>query len=360
MPYTYEVFIIGPMGKDKDKLPSDDDIAEQPKLSEHIENLYSAAQDVLPLVVGDEIEVDVYSPHDGESDIETYVFNRIDSADLAIADITMRSPSVMYELAFFHALGTPVIVVDDGSVIDAKRPFYLTGANILTVDNFTVEELKAKLEPRLRRFFDPEDDQDFSANPLSKFYRAPLVEAAGAAAVGRGYFYNMIMAILGADAGVVARYTEEAGTIFKVIKPSPSFTVNQDLKRFGEIAAKWNGGNKLEEQKWDISARGRERIVSAYKIESTIYDYPRTIGSLERSPRYNRAGAKRPGNKGVVSPERLQAARDRVAGQLVHFFQEYLDSEIETNSGMIFRDQLDFITLDEFEAEVDALIASRA
>jgi nucleoside 2-deoxyribosyltransferase len=37
------------------------------------------------------------------------VFSAIDLSDLVVADISHRSPNVMYELAFAHALGIPTI-----------------------------------------------------------------------------------------------------------------------------------------------------------------------------------------------------------------------------------------------------------
>lgn len=347
----FEIFIIGPMGEDKDN-PEE----ESTPISKHVGNIKLALQSIRDDVAPSGEIIDIYAPTDGMSDIEAYVFNRIDSADLAIADITARSPSVMYELSFFHALGTPIIILDDKERKKEDIPFYLKGANILRIKDFEVETLSEALRLRLLAFFNENNDQDFSENPIRKFYSAPLVEAAGASAVGRGYYWNLIDPVINAGFGVIASHTNENLGKLKIVKPSENFVINEDLKRYGEIAARWNNGESLEEHEWNINYAGRSRGVKAYKIGNNIYDYPRTIGSLERSPRLRRVtGKKKPGDAARVSEDRLAAARERVSSQLVRYFLEVLDDEIHRNAKQIFEDRVEFISLDDFEKEIDAL-----
>jgi len=139
------------------------------------------------------------------------------------------------------------------------------------------------------------------------------VEAAGASAVGRGYYWNLIDPVINAGFGVIASHTNENLGKLKIVKPSENFVINEDLKRYGEIAARWNNGESLEEHEWNINYAGRSRGVKAYKIGNNIYDYPRTIGSLERSPRLRRVtGKKKPGDAARVSEDRLAAHTESV------------------------------------------------
>lgn len=347
----FEIFIIGPMGEDKDN-PEE----ESTPISKHVGNIKLALQSIKEDIAPRGEVIDIYAPTDGMSDVESYVFNRIDSADLAVADITARSPSVMYELSFFHALGTPIIIIDDKERGERDTPFYLRGANILRVDNFEVDSLAPALEKRLRAFFNSDNDQRFSENPIRKFYSAPLVEAAGASAVARGYYWNLIDPVINAGFGVIASHPDENLAKLKIVKPSESFVVNEDLKKYGDIAARWNNGEKLFEHEWNINYAGRSRGVKAYKIGNNIYDYPRAIGALERSPRLRRVtGRKTPGESTRISAERLTAARERVSSQLVKYFMAVLEDEIGDNAKQVFEDRVEFISLDDFAREVSTL-----
>ena len=48
------------------------------------------------------------------------MFHRIDMADFGIADISTTSRNVMYEIAYFNALGTPLI---SSIIVERPRPF---------------------------------------------------------------------------------------------------------------------------------------------------------------------------------------------------------------------------------------------
>src|SRR4051794_36552467 len=59
-----------------------------------------------------DVSYTVGAPQDTYSDhIPTGVFEAIDLSDLVVVDISARSPCVMYELAYAHALGVPTLVV---------------------------------------------------------------------------------------------------------------------------------------------------------------------------------------------------------------------------------------------------------
>lgn len=341
---VFEVFVIGPMGAEKD-----DPQEQATPISQHMRAIKQALDTVLPACVKpSELESNVFTPEDGGSEIETYVFNRIDSADLAVADITARSPSVMYELAFFHALGTPVIILDYDDGAGGKVPFYLRGANILRVPDFEVETLEKAFEGRLRMFFDETDDQDFALNPLTRFYSAPLVEAAGAATIARGYFLNLIDPILSNSGGVMSQEENAAIRTLNVVRPENLLNFNEELQVFARIARDWNGGESLQETHWEVVVSGRRRKVTAYLLGNAIYDFPRTINALTNAPRMQRVLQKIPGSAGYVSETRLELNRLRVTSQLQRHFFDVLLEEIRRHAPRLYANRIRFISLRQF------------
>lgn len=343
---TFDVFVIGPMGDDK----NDPNESSTP-ISQHMRNLESALKLAIPDVCPTHSRVS--TPEGGGSAIVDHVFNLIDRADLAVADISSRSPSVMYELAFFHALGTPILIVDDEKNSIETTPFYLNGANIIRVDGFEVEELRSKLAPRLKMFFDPLDDQDFATNPITEFYAAPLVEVSGASAIARGYYLNMVNGFLNAVGGVISNFPNDEIKSLTVIRPSPSFQVNGDLSIFGGVARQWNGGREPKEKVWEIRSAERVRKFSAYFMDGHVYDYPRTLGTLNNSPRLLRLsnrGTSRAG--GVVDESAMQRNRAKITKGLIDSFFTIINQEMRKNETNLLPNRFRVISLEEFRSEL--------
>ncbi len=347
----FDVFVIGPMGKNKD-LGGEQDTP----ISEHIRHIRRALLKILPDVVPVGTKSDVRIPQDGRVDIVDFVFNKIDGAEMIVADISTLSPSVMYELAYAHALGTPVIIIDDEEMAQQRgTPFYLQGAQIIRVSSFEepddddrLGELAQRLRAALKTYFNREDDQDFALNPLTGFYSAPLVEAAGAATIARGYFRNMVSPVIDAT-GLMSHPDKGEISKFCMLTPSPLISVNDDLKRVGQITSKWNKGAELQETVWKFNFAGRERKVSAMYIDGVVYDYPRTVGSLENSPRLTRVTQSRTVGGGVIDPEIRLRARMRVTSKLVEYFIQTVRNEVVRNQDRVFTDCYEELTLDAFE-----------
>lgn len=276
---SFNVFVIGPMGADKDK-PSE----KATPISQHMINLASALRAILPRYVAPPSRWNVISPLEGAAgDITDWVFNNMDDADLAVADITSRTPSVMYELAFFHALGTPIILVDSDTVDDNSRPFYLRGTNILTVKDFDVETLSLALNDRIQRFFNPEDLQNFSSNPITKFYGTPLSEVSGTSTVAAGYYENMVSRVINRHSGVMGQAAGASMETFYIVKPDNELSMADDYPKFKRIIG-------LDEETTFKDAQG-DRIVSVYYDGKRAFDLPRTVYSLAFSPRLTRLDA---------------------------------------------------------------------
>ena len=346
----FDVFVIGPMGKEKDQAGEQDT-----PISAHIRNIKRALNKILPDVVPAGMKAEVRIPQDGRTDIVDFVFNKIDGAEMIVADISTLSPSVMYELAYAHALGTPVIIIDDEAMAESRgTPFYLQGAQIVRVRSFDepddedrLGELAQRLRAVLKTFFNPSDDQNFALNPLTGFYSAPLVETAGAATIARGYFRNLVSPIIDAN-GLMAQPGQEEIKRYCMLVPSPALTVNDDLKRIGAITRAWNGGETLPETVWEFDFARRKRKVSAMFIDGVVYDYPRTVGSLENSPRLTRVTQTGQPGGGLVDPAVRLRARVRVTSKLVEYFVQTVRNEVARNQDRVFTDCYEELTLDQF------------
>jgi hypothetical protein len=131
------IFIIGPMSDDSG-LPLDN--------IRHIK----AALETIFQGRGD-IQIDIpqeqYTPN-----IPMTVFSAIDFSDLVIADISHRSPNVMYELAFADALGIPTMLIEmPDAPADPRLPrksiFYLAQNRTHQPASIAQQELVAQLRP---------------------------------------------------------------------------------------------------------------------------------------------------------------------------------------------------------------------
>ena len=123
-------FIVTPIGSENDPI------------RRHIEGIFEAAirhalEDKYKLIVAHKI----YEP----GSITKQVISEIYNAELVIANLTNRNPNVMYELAFRHSLGKPVIMIAESGtslpsdIIMERTIFYQNDAQ-------GVIELKKNLE----------------------------------------------------------------------------------------------------------------------------------------------------------------------------------------------------------------------
>lgn len=339
MAASFDVFIIGPMGNSKN-----DPHESKTPISQHMKNIKEALKIAL-VKFKKPGEFNIYSPTDNGNDIEGYVFSQIDSSELAVADISSRSPSVMYELAYFHALGTPVILIDDIDNRGSSIPFYLRGI-IVARSKFDVPSLVESLTERLDIFFNGHKRQDFTTNPITKFYGAPLVEISGATTIARSYFRNLIAGFLNINSGVINDFPDDGISHLCVVRPTDDLQINANLKDFGDAIRKRLGPVAVaRETSWDIRVAGRSRTISAHLVGNVAYDFPRTIGALSNSPRLSR----------LRKTPTLADIRSKIERALIdRFFDEIVS--MTNNDDSLFSDKLEIITLDEFRQRMAATI----
>lgn len=91
-------FIITPIGKETDPI------------RRHIDGIIDAA--IIP-ALGEKYKIVVAHKITTPGTITKQIISEIYSDELVIANLTERNPNVMYELAFRHAIGKPVIMICD-------------------------------------------------------------------------------------------------------------------------------------------------------------------------------------------------------------------------------------------------------
>jgi hypothetical protein len=191
MPEMKRIFIIGPMSDDTG-LPLDNIL--------HIK----AALEAIFHGRGD-IQIDIpqekYAPH-----IPKTVFSAIDFSDLVIADISHRSPNVMYELALAHALGIPTMLIETPDApADPRLPrkpiFYLAQNRTPQPASIAQQELVAQLRPLMDDWLATPEIY-FGGDPLSQFFHGiPLVDVSAVAGIALGYAENFIVPLVTAIQG---------------------------------------------------------------------------------------------------------------------------------------------------------------
>lgn len=95
-------FVITPIGKETDPI------------RRHIDGIIDAA--IIP-ALGEKYEIVVAHKITTPGTITKQIISEIYSDELVIANLTDRNPNVMYELAFRHAIGKPVIMISDKDTI---------------------------------------------------------------------------------------------------------------------------------------------------------------------------------------------------------------------------------------------------
>lgn len=291
-----DVFIVGPMGRmvnadgkdvlDKGNVPQQD----------HISNIYRAIQlrDASSgLSLAEELSTDFgvlvrpSSPNPDEAtepftDIARYVFSRIEACDLLIADISARSPSVMYEIAVAHALGKPYLLLDYSPYDKEKEIWYFNGALVRTVPSFAELELRKTLRTVFRSILAPATRgvENFSDNKLTTYYDGvPLVDVSAVAGIAAGYFHNFVQ-----------HMAHELGPIslgeyrqLLIVRPSDIENVESFKQRmrkeFGE--ARLSAAEKIFSQ-----THPRKQVIADILDGVFLVDYPTPIESLVHSVSY--------------------------------------------------------------------------
>ena len=158
-------FIITPIGKETDPI------------RRHIDGIIDAA--IIP-ALGNKYEIVVAHKITTPGTITKQIINEIYSDELVIANLTDRNPNVMYELAFRHSIGKPVIMISDkdttlpADIIMERTIFYQNDAKgVLELRDDLIKaeqaiDFEAKTSPIIDILGDISHDTSILANANTK------------------------------------------------------------------------------------------------------------------------------------------------------------------------------------------------
>lgn len=149
-------FIITPIGDDSDPI------------RRHIEGVIEAA--IRP-ALGDKYDLIVAHKISEPGSITKQIIKEIYADKLAIANLTNKNPNVMYELAFRHSLGKPVIMIAEkgtplpSDIIMERTIFYQNDAQgVLELrDNIIAAEAKIDFDKESSPIYDVIQEHDREA-----------------------------------------------------------------------------------------------------------------------------------------------------------------------------------------------------
>jgi nucleotide-binding STING sensor domain-containing protein len=338
------IFIIGPMSDDSG-LPLDN--------IRHIK----AALETIFQGRGD-IQIDIpqeqYTPN-----IPMTVFSAIDFSDLVIADISHRSPNVMYELAFADALGIPTMLIEmPDAPADPRLPrksiFYLAQNRTHQPASIAQQELVAQLRPLMDDWL-AKPERYSGGGPLSQFFHGiPLVDVSAVAGIALGYAENFIVPLVTAIQGPAGKGPMKQTYDGKDV-PDPTAIV---------VVLPIDLDNLVQEEKWLENELGKSfgergtlcKVLTAetlkgkrtvpFYIEGIFIDIPRTLIPLRRSPRIRRMQKAKDDNWKVMEKRLIQA------------FKRSLQ-DVAQSSNDIAEKLLHIVTRQELIGKITELLAQR-
>ncbi|MEL6567244.1 MAG: STING domain-containing protein [Pseudomonadota bacterium] len=234
MTLNLKTVVIGPMDPSRQPGP------ESVPLSEHLPNIVEALHSASKKLQksGRNICFTTMSAEDNKAgDINQSVFPMIDACELAIVDISTKSPNVLYEASLLHSLGRPTIVIDyETNLSGPHRIHYLSDRRIRSVKDFTVHHLE-------NDFFEVFSEYDtvmkllsLRQSPILNYYKVPLVDYAAADGNAIGYYRNFVRRIISKDGGIIDTIQKNSPIGFSgirkfaVIVPNTIQSMEQDIR----------------------------------------------------------------------------------------------------------------------------------
>lgn len=352
MKIPYDIFIGGPMGN------KGLDAAGMP-FSDHLPNLLTVLTRISrELEAADpSLSIRLHTPmlEDESGTITSRIFGMIDGAELGIMDISAGSPSVMYELAMLHALGTPTIPVmlraPDGS---AKLPFYLKDTYAAYVADYSESSLYEVLRDKVRTAITGGGGgADPAMNPMTGFYGISLVDVSATTGLATGYFDNFIQHVIRDVGGVFTALDYEVEK-FVILRPA-NLSETADLKnrvtsRLQKLGIEVKRVTKDGKTVYEEEAQVRKEML-IFRAGRFLFDIPAPLKVQLSSPRYKRM--KKEADLNARGPFRAETE-----ARLEKHEQQLLDKFFATlrylarNGQNVNPNLMDFMTLDEFVAAV--------
>jgi hypothetical protein len=156
----------------------------------------------------------------GAGNIMDQVMASCDAAELVIADTTENNPNVLYEIGVLDSLGRlciPVKLAPDktrkktkGKSTKDLPPFDRAAYRCFYLDLKNSTKAKEQLQDAIQKSFDEQRVGKPEGNPVTNYYRAPVVEISPAFGIALGYCENFVK-------NLVRNLAERAGDRFRPI-----------------------------------------------------------------------------------------------------------------------------------------------
>jgi hypothetical protein len=160
-------------------MSTDKDMERLRKLADEVLDPFLEAKGYGAVVLPDEPS---RSPHVMKS-----VMERIDTADILVAELTGNNANVYYELAARHSLGLPYVLVSEQTPKFDLRNYFFT-----KYPKGRPQDKRAEIEGWLEKADEAAEASSFVDNPISDFYKRPLAEVSPAPGLALGYFRNFL------------------------------------------------------------------------------------------------------------------------------------------------------------------------
>jgi len=308
----FEVFIVGPMGEG---------------FAGHTAAIKDGVERALKHVsFPQEWEVTIPDSLAGANIVQD-VFHKIDTADLAIADISNRSPNVFYEIALFDTLGTPTIILEKlASKKQQPVPFYWRQSRIHQLKRFTATEIAKKLEGIFKNLASAQAPLDLTANPITQFYDVPLVDISAASGLAVGYYDNFLRHMLMEKQGALALPENKLERLI-VIRPTRVRGFQNDEDDVKRLFSNAQGITAL------APTHRRGKLFLDRVSDGVVIDIPTPIYSLQEAPRYKTL-CRRLGHFHNLNEEICETIREELEEKMIAAFFKTLEFLLRFDRGM--------------------------
>lgn len=292
-----------------------------------------------------------------DAEIVNGIMGHVDTADLVVVNITpfdgisgSPSPNVFYETGLLHALGMPVICINQKGF---DPPFYVRTNRILEVASFDIDNIKDALRLSLTQFLNPDDYTDFTDNRITQFYGGlPVVDISAAVGLATGYYENFLSRLI-KNEGVLYRNYDIAKRVIVIrplyVKSNIEFD-KKEMKRILNLH-----GYKVEEVTLTYPEEKPKdpdksfRNINVDMVGDTVIDIPSAFYTLKSSPRMlslTERLDRQVGFNAPANPKRELVLR-QLSERLLDRVQNVLRYHIRKNAGNVHQELVYFSTIEQ-------------
>lgn len=341
-----EIVVLGPMGADDKNVSSSTKqigIAVDELLQEDELKKYLAQTNTKP-------EPTKVPENWMDSEIVKGIMGHVDTADLVIVNITpfdgiegSASPNVFYEIGLLHALGMPVICINQKGF---EPPFYIKTNRILEVTSFEIENIKEALRSSLTNFLNPADYTDFADNRITQFYGLPIVDISAAVGLATGYYENFLSRMIKQN-GFLFKNNDKVERLIVVRPENVLSDVELDKRKMEKILT--DNGYTLHKKVTLSNTDDPFRNMNVDLVGNIVVDLPTTFYTLKSSPRLlslRERLDRQISFNAPPNPKRDLALR-QLSERLLDRVKYVLQYHIQKNTGHVYQELVDFSTIEQ-------------